>query len=110
MVRCICIDSKNRPHEIPKSMWIKTDELYKITHIFYHPNQGIQGVSIYEKPLDETCAPYESFRLSRFAILIEDLDKFIELIKSCTDLNDVQIEELMTEIEFDGYLKNSTLK
>lgn len=67
-------------------------------------NQGIQGVSLYEKPLDETCAPYESFRLSRFAILFEDLELFIALLKNCTDLNDIQIEELMKEIEFEHEL------
>lgn len=104
MVRCICIDDKKRPNEIPQSKWVVLEEIYRISHIFYHPNQGIQGVSLYEKPLDESCAPYESFRLSRFAIFIEDLDKFIELIKNCTYLNDIQIEELMKEVEFEHEL------
>jgi len=104
MARAICINDKERPNQISQSKWVVADEVYKITHIFYHPNQGIQGVSLYEKPLDETCAPYESFRLSRFSIFLEDLELFIELLKNCTDLNDIQIKELMKEIEFEHEL------
>lgn len=101
MVRCICTDSSKKPKQIPKSKWIVANEMYKITHVFYHPNQGIQGVSIYEKPLDESCAPYESFRLSRFSIPLDDINKFIELLKNCTDLNDIQIQELINSVEFE---------
>lgn len=99
MVKCICIDDSNRPKEISLQKWVKFEEIYHITHIYWHPSQGIQGVSIYEKPLDESCEPYESFRLSRFGIAIEYLDKFIELLKNCTDLNDFDISELMKDIE-----------
>ncbi len=99
MIKCICIDDTGKPNEISAEKWVKLDENYHITHIYWHPNQGIQGVSIYEKPLDESCAPYESFRLTRFGIAIKDFDKFIELIKNCSDLDDLDISELIKGIE-----------
>lgn len=101
MIKCICINNKNRPFEIPSKDWVVENDIYKITHIFYHPNQGIQGVSLYEKPLNETHKPYESFMLNRFAILESDLEKFIELMKNCTGLDDVDIESLIEQLELE---------
>src|SRR5579875_1615531 len=92
MIDCICIDDTNRPKEIAADKWVKEGEAYKITHVYIHVNQGgIQGVTLYEKPLDESCKPYETFKLARFAIHKEDLDAFIELCKSCAELDDVNI-------------------
>lgn len=100
MIDCICIDDENRPKEIPADKWVKKDEAYKITHVYIHVNQGgIQGVTLYEKPLDESCKPFETFKLSRFAIKLEDLDAFIELCKSCSELDEVDIRHLIEESE-----------
>jgi len=101
MIECVCINDKDKPKEIPLNDWIVLDEKYHITHIFYHPNQGIQGCSLYEKPLGEHCSPYESFKLSRFAIDIKDLESLIELIKNCTELNDLDIKELLKSSELE---------
>ena len=97
MIACICINDKHRPREIAESKWIKKGEQYRITHVFYHPNQGIQGVSLYEKPLDEFCHPYVSFGMFRFAIKSDDLQKLIELMKDCTSLNDIDVQQLLEE-------------
>src|SRR6478672_5968841 len=97
MINCICIDDTKRPIEIAPDKWIKQDDEYKITHVYFHPNQGIQGVTLYEKPLDESCKPYETFKLSRFAIHAEDLEAFIELCKACTELDEVDIKHLIEE-------------
>lgn len=100
MVPCICIKDEGRPAEIPADKWVVKDEQYRITHVYFHPNQGgIQGCTLYEKPLDESCKPYETFKLSRFAIHHDDLEAFIELCKMCTDLNDLEIEKLIEESE-----------
>lgn len=99
MVNCICINDKRKPAEIPADRWVKKDEEYRITHVYFHPKQGIQGCTLYEKPLDESCKPYETFKLSRFAIHLEDLPAFIELCKLCTELNDVEIKQLIEESE-----------
>lgn len=95
MIECVCINDKDKPKEIPLNDWIVLDEKYHITYIFYYPNQGIQGCSLYEKPLGKHCFPYESFKLSRFAIDIKDLESLIELIKNCTELNNLNIKELL---------------
>ena len=101
MIKATCIDDTNKPVQIPSSKWIKLDESYHITHIYYHPNQGIQGCDIYEKPLGEECYPYETFKLSRFAINVTDLERFIELAKNCTELNNIDIKNLIKESQLE---------
>ena len=98
MIKCICIDDSNRPNEIPIEKWCKKGEEYRITHIYKMALQGnILGCSIYELPLGEDCAPYEMFRMSRFAFSIDDVSKVIELAKLCSDLDGLDIEELIEE-------------
>ncbi|MGB0881448.1 MAG: hypothetical protein ACPGSO_00735 [Vicingaceae bacterium] len=94
-VKCVCVNDKNKPIKIDESRWVKKDNEYSITHIYYHPNQGIQGVELKEVKLLEKDAPFEAYRLDRFGIYIDQLDKLKELIKLCTDLNDFDIEELI---------------
>jgi len=101
-VRCICIDDKGKPLEIPQNKWVKQDELYHITHIFIMKQQNnIQGVELAEFDISE-CVPYNCYRLTRFAIDVEDLKKFVEMLKRCDDLNqfsDIDILELTKKIQ-----------
>ncbi len=98
MIECICIDDSNRPSEIPIEKWCKKDVVYRITHVYKMALQGnILGCSVYELPLDESCLPYEMFRMSRFAISIDDIEKFKELAKLCSDLDGLDIDELIHE-------------
>jgi hypothetical protein len=86
---------------IPQDKWVVLHDKYHITHFYSKVEKGalIQGVSLYEKPLDESCAPYDVFKLSRFAIHEEDVDKLRELIALCDSLNEVNIQSLMDEVE-----------
>lgn len=105
-VKCICIDDTNKPKEIPSNKWVQKDKEYHIIHVYVQVNQGnIQGVDLAEISLDESCAPYQTFRLSRFAINIDDLPKLIELMKLCTELKDIDIEKLIKEEEL-IYIEN----
>lgn len=104
MIPCICIDDSNRPKEIPEYDWVKKDETYHITFVTLQVNQiengiPVNGCDIYEKPLSlEKHNPYESFRLSRFAVRNEDLIRLIELIEQCYQLpKEVNIEEILKE-------------
>lgn len=101
MIDCICIDDKNRPKEIPASKWIVEGDKYRITHVYVMRKMGnILGVTLYEKPLDESCAPYEMYRLSRFIFTEEEFKRLAELAKDCSELNDWdmgKIEELLLE-------------
>ena len=97
-VRCICVDDFGRPLEIPPSKCVVKDKEYHITHIFYHPQQKIQGVEVAEIFLDGSCFPYQSFALSRFGIAKEDLESFLEMLKDCTELNKVEIDNIVEEL------------
>jgi|LakMenEpi03Aug12_release.lakeMendotaPanAssembly.Ray.scaffolds.fasta_scaffold651533_2 hypothetical protein len=101
MCRLLCIDASNRPKEIPKNKWLTKDHEYTAVWVTIHVNQNsIQGVQLAEINLDETCHPYESFRLSRFAINIEDLEEFIKLAQECSDIDVANLKELIeSEIE-----------
>lgn len=100
-IPCICIDDKNRPEVIPISKWVKDGDEYHITHVYFHKIQegGIQGVTLYEKPLGEECYPYETFRITRFAFTKEGIESLIELMKLCSELDDVDIKELTEQLE-----------
>ncbi len=79
------------PVEFPISKWIKKDNEYHITHVYYHVEQGISGVELAEINLND-CYPFVSFKMDRFAISMEDLEKLLELIKDCNDLSDIDID------------------
>lgn len=97
-IPCICIDDKKKPKEIPQNLWITEQEKYTITHIYLHVNQGnIQGVELAERDISK-CKPYETFRLTRFAISVDDMPKFLQMLKDCTDLNDIQIDDFVQEL------------
>ena len=99
--KVICIDDKNKPPEIKQSLWIKKDSEYTITHIYYHPQQKLQGCELAEIELTDDCFPYVSFSLARFAIPQDQLELFIALLKDCNDLNDVDISSLIEELNLE---------
>ena len=100
MIKCICIDDSNRPKEIPENKWIKKDNEYHIVWVLKMLNQNnIQGVQLAEITLDESCYPYEAFKMSRFAINIEDLEKLIELMEDCTNFNKELVLDLVKDLE-----------
>jgi hypothetical protein len=100
MIKAVCVNDSNRPDAIPISKWVKKGEIYTIIHVSVHTlQQGLQGVQLSEIHLDESCFPYEAFKLSRFAINVKDIPNLIELIKNCSELNDVDIQKLLTQEE-----------
>lgn len=97
-IRCICIDDKNKPNEIPLEKWVKFGEIYHITWIYNQMQQkGIKGVVLLEKDISN-CIPFNCFNLTRFAILQDDLDLFKQLCKESNEFNDIEISELVEEI------------
>lgn len=99
-IRCICIDDKNRPKEVPANKWPKEQQLYHITYIYKQMKQPgvVQGVTLAEIDVS-MCAPYNCFRLTRFAIHQDDLPALIELMKTCTEMTDVDINKLLEQVE-----------
>lgn len=96
--KCICIDDSKKPKEIPTTKWVKKDEEYNIVYIFWHPKQKVQGVLLSEIELDDSCMPYASYMLKRFAFRKENIASLIELCKACTEMNDVDITSLGEEL------------
>jgi hypothetical protein len=100
MIPCVCIDDSGKPENIPQSKWVKRGEKYHITYSVICFPQKVLAFSIYEKPMDETCFPYQYFISTRFAVAPEDLEKLIELVNGCNDTAQLDLNEL---------LKNSNL-
>lgn len=88
-IKCICIDDAMKPNEIPDSKWPKKGQFYHISYIWVMAMQGgIQGCELSEFDISDY-APYNCYRLSRFAILESDLENFISLCKACGEMNGV---------------------
>lgn len=94
MIPAICINDKNRPTNFPVGKWVKENNKYTISHLWWHPFQKVMAVSLQEINLDNE-EPYKTFLLERFAIRQEDVDAFLRLAQECSGLND---EEFLKEM------------
>ena len=94
-VPCLCINDKNKPNEILPENWIIEGTKYTINYVYYHVNQGIQGVTLNE--VQTKSLEYTSYRLDRFAFTQDGLNQLIELMKECTELGKIDIMELIEE-------------
>ena len=97
-VKCTCIDDTFRPNEINIARWVKKGKQYHINHVFYHPQQGVQGVELVEFDISD-CFPYVSYRLTRFGFDKENLLKLLQMIKDCSSLNDIEVQHLIKDLE-----------
>lgn len=94
-VPCLCINNKQRPKEVLPQNWINEGTEYTINYVYYHPHQGIQGVTLNE--VQTKSIEYSSYRLDRFAFTKEGIEQLIALMDECTELGKVNIEELIKE-------------
>jgi hypothetical protein len=77
-MKCICINDKDRPNEIPLSKWVEKGKEYTITKVMIMKIQGsIAGVKLAELNIDDYF-PYQYFALWRFAFPISEMAKLIE--------------------------------
>jgi hypothetical protein len=60
--------------------------------------QKTLAVQLEEIDLDESCMPYEFFLANRFAFTQEELEKLIDFIQECTQIN-MSIKELMKQTQ-----------
>ena len=96
MVKCICINDKNRPSKVPANKWVKEGNEYTIIFTIVVLPQKTLAVQLEEIDLDESCMPYEFFLANRFAFTQEELEKLIDFIQECTQVN-MSIKELMKQ-------------
>jgi predicted patatin/cPLA2 family phospholipase len=99
MCRVICINDKERPSVIPSNKWVKEGNEYNVSWIVYSIPSKTMAFELEEIHLDESCEPYGYFSANRFAIHKDDLEKFLELLKDCTDFNEINVKELVEDLE-----------
>ena len=96
MVKCICINDKNRPSKIPQEKWLKEGEEYTIIFTLMVLPQKTLAVQLEEIDLDESCMPYEFFLANRFAFTKEELEKLIAFIEECNHVS-LSINDLLKQ-------------
>lgn len=96
MIECICINDSYKPRIIPSNKWVKLGEKYHITHIGTTIGTNIPSCTLKEISLSKENYPYQGFRLDRFAIRKDKLHELIELIKNCSELNNLEIPQPKT--------------
>ncbi|GAB4409129.1 MAG: hypothetical protein OHK0053_35940 [Microscillaceae bacterium] len=97
-IRVICINDKERPNEVPTTRWIKEGNVYHIIQIDKLLAQGgIYGCKLAEINNDDL-APYQYFRLDRFAVPEDLIDE--EEVLNKIDLSEV--EEILKEEKITG--------
>lgn len=96
MVKCICINDKNRPSKIPQEKWLKEGEEYTIIFTLMVLPQKTLAVQLEEIDLDESCMPYEFFLANRFAFTKEELEKLIAFIEECNQVS-LSIKDLLKQ-------------
>jgi hypothetical protein len=96
MVKCICINDKNRPSKIPQDKWLKEGEEYTIIFTLIVLPQKTLAVQLDEIDLDESCMPYEFFLANRFAFTQDELEKLIAFIEECNHVS-LSIKDLLKQ-------------
>lgn len=96
MIKCICIDDKNRPSKVPPTKWVKEGQEYTVIFTLVVLPQKTLAVQLDEIDLDESCMPYSFFLANRFAFRTEDLEKLTAFIEECTHVN-MSIKELLNQ-------------
>lgn len=100
MIKSICINDKNRPKEVPQNLWIKENNPYTIEYIYrsLNPNSFNElMVELKEVKMNDSCLPFQFYRLDRFAISQDSLEEFLMLCKTCAEFNDIEISRLLEE-------------
>lgn len=96
MIKCICLNDKDRPSKIPADKWLKNGKEYTVTFASYVLPQKELAFQLEEIDLDDSCLPYEYFLANRFGFSLEEFDKLIDFIKECNDIT-ISVKDLMKQ-------------
>ena len=66
-----------------------------------HHMQGVQGVDLKEIKPGKESFPYETYKLSRFGITLDNLAMLTELAIVCSGLDAVGVSKLLEESELE---------
>ena len=96
MIKCICINDKKKPREIPFNKWIKKGYIYTVIYVQHTLNaESPYGVTLSEIELTQSENPYDSFGSNRFAFKEEDILKVSQLAEECYHLNNIDLTKLL---------------
>lgn len=96
MIKCLCIDDRNRPSKVPPTKWVTKGNEYTVIFTLVVLPQKTLAVQLDEIDLDESCMPYSFFLANRFAFKTEDLEKLMAFIEECTHVN-MSIKDLLKQ-------------
>ena len=81
-MKVICINSSNKPAQIPQEQWIEEGKIYTVTQIMALPLQpGIAGFLLKEVSLSPDCFPYEFYSSDRFAEVVGLEEEVVEALE-----------------------------
>ena len=98
-MKTVCINNKNKPNEIPNSMWVVEGREYTIIDVAWMETQNKWGVLIAEIDL-RPFYPWKYFAYDRFALTADDISRFIAKKKEeeqAKKTEKVKVEELEEE-------------
>lgn len=113
MIKCICINDKDKPEAIPESHWVKFGQEYTLMMIYPLVQPGaVMGAVLQEIDLEELHTEFSCFAIGRFGFLEEDLPELDKMIQNCQGLqkfNPLKLieDEILvgrTLTDFDEYL------
>jgi hypothetical protein len=91
----VCLDSKNRPNDIPSSRWVVEGQTYTVIKVGKMLIQnGLVGFKLQELNIDEFY-PYQFFAASRFGLPKVDWDIEAELERILKEAQE-EVKELNT--------------
>jgi len=96
MIKCICLNDKDKPNKIPKEKWPENGKEYTVIFTTFVLPQRELGFQLEELDLDKSCFPYEYFLANRFGFTAEEFNKLSGFIKDCNDIA-VSVKELMEQ-------------
>jgi hypothetical protein len=96
MIKCVCINDKDKPSKIPQNKWLEEGREYTLAFSMTVLPQKQLAFQVQEIDLDDSCSPYTWFLANRFAFREEDLDRLVEFIKDCNKIT-FSVKELMKE-------------
>lgn len=103
MIRAICIDDKNMPSDYPdKNKWVKEDGEYTIIRVQFLTLSNTLAVQLNEIDMEDVAPYFGWFKLERFAIPIDSLEEFENLIRASKEEMNVEefdVEKLFEELE-----------
>ena len=79
-MKVICINSNNKPDQIPQEQWIELGQIYTVTQIITLALQpGKTGFLLKEVSLSPECFPYEFYSSDRFAQVVSLEEEAVEV-------------------------------